>query len=171
MNKTPTIFISYNPKAPQEETLAVRLQTIGAVNGFQTLLPDRFAGKSYVDDETERRIISSDYFVIFATRSLSKIVQDEIDVAFGHFKDRSKIIVIYNHDTVDLASEGVQDFTPIPFDPRTETVDLVIKKVINRISQKEEDKKQKQNQNGLLALLGIGLGLLALSALFGNDDE
>lgn len=170
MAKSPTIFISYNPKASQEETLAVRLQTIGAVNGFRTFLPDRFVGKNYVDDETIRRIRESDYFVIFASHKISKIVQDEIDIAFQHFQDPSKIIIIYNRQLVpNLRLQDKSAGTLISFDPLNETVDIVIKKVVRQIVRKERDKSRKETENGLLALIGVGLGLWALSTMFSED--
>lgn len=102
MAKTPTIFISYNPKSPDEETLAVRLQTIGSVNGFNTLLPDRFSSKGFVDRETKTRIKSADYFVIFASSHLSNIVQEEIDIACDYFHDPSKILVIDDDQMVEI---------------------------------------------------------------------
>jgi hypothetical protein len=172
MTKTPSIFISYNPKARNEETLAVRLQTIGAVNGFRTLLPDRFVGKAYVDDETTRRIQSSDYFVIFATQDLSKVVLQEIHIAFEHFKDSSKIIVIYDaHEAPNFILENPGSVTLVEFDPMSETVDVVIKKVIEEIAKKEKGQQVKNSNNGLLALLGIGLGLVALASLVSSEED
>lgn len=167
----PTIFISYNSGVQQEETLAVRLQTIGAVNGFHTLLPDRFNHKSVVDRETISRIQESDYFLIFATsHRLSKIVEQEIEIAFQHFKDPSKIIVLYDPNGSNITSSPHADkLTLITFDPHNETVDLVIKKIINVISVEEKSKEKKEQQNGLLALLGIGLGLWALGSIINED--
>jgi hypothetical protein len=167
----PTIFISYNSGVHQEETLAVRLQTIGAVNGFNTLLPDRFQHKSPVDRETINRIQQSDYFLIFAiSNHLSKIVKQEIEIAFQHFKDPSKIMVLFNPEGSDITkSPHSEKLTLIPFNPYTETVDLAIKKIINRISVKEKSKEIKEQQNSLLAFLGIGLGLWALGSIFNED--
>ena len=58
--RNPVIFISYNPRNHDEETLAIRLHTIGAVNGFNMLLPDRYHSTTVIDDETKRR--SLDYW-------------------------------------------------------------------------------------------------------------
>jgi hypothetical protein len=41
-----TIFVTYNPQNDFEQTLAVRLQTLGAIHGFNMLLPDRFGSKT-----------------------------------------------------------------------------------------------------------------------------
>ena len=171
MAKTPKIFISYNPKALEEETLAVRLQTIGAVNGFDTFLPDRFSENVPRDSETIRRIKLSDYFVMFASHNISRAVQDEIDIAFEHFNDPSKIIIIYNqHQVQSPGVENPNTVTLIPFDPSKETVDKVISKVVARITTEEYSKSNQETTNGLLALLGIGLGLLALAAIFSGED-
>ena len=61
-----TIFISYNPDNGLEQTLASRLHTIGAVNGFRMYMPDRFNSNSQLDYETIRRINLSDYFIVFS---------------------------------------------------------------------------------------------------------
>lgn len=171
MSKKPAIYITYNPKASHEETLAVRLQTIGAVNGFTTYLPDRFKGEDFPDNETIRRIQSSDYFVIFATKKLSKIVESEIDIAYEHFNDPSKIIVLHDISiSHQIKPTKPSEVTLIEFDSHVDTVDTIIKQVINKIFIKEESKQNNETQNGLLALLGIGLGLWILSALFSEDN-
>ena len=70
-----------------------------------------------------------------------------------------------------------EHFTEIFFNPHKDTVDTVTHKILNTIFQKEsiekqnekklvEQKKQKQqNQitNGVLAFIGIGLGLVILN--------
>ena len=172
MSKTPSIFISYNPKSQDEETLAVRLQTIGSVNGFNTLLPDRYANKGTVDRETKSRIKSADYFVIFASSNLSRTVLDEIKIAHDHLQDPSKVLVIYDKKIVTVNEDLKSGVTAIPFNPRTQSVDKIIKKILSEIHKKERTQKSKvNNNNGLLALLGIGLGLLVLAALVGSDDD
>lgn len=171
MKKAPTIFISYNSHASNEETLAVRLQTIGAVNGFTTLLPDRFSNKNYVDEETRRRIFSADYFILFSSRKVSQVVRNEIDIAFEHFNDPSKIIVIYNPNEVSNLNIDPNLVTLISFNPQSETVDIVINKIVLEIQKKESGQKTRENQDGFMALLVIGLGLVALATFFGGDDD
>ncbi len=168
MARTPTIFITYNPGVPQEETLAVRLQTIASINGFESFLPDRY-GKT-INDDTIHRINSSDYFVIFATGRISKLVESEMNFAFEHLNDPQKIFVIYDQSSVRNLPINTQEATLIPFDVRNESVDQVINKIVQKLSSDKRKKKVKEEENGLLALLGIGLGLLALATLFSSKD-
>ena len=170
--KPTTIFITYNPNAQVEQTLAIRLHTIGAVNGFKMHLPDRYNSSSTLDVETKRRIDESDWLVIFSTHALSKIVKQEIEYAFQRLHDKSKIIVIYNSASgKNLTGDITANFTEIYFDPFKKTTDEVTREVLQTIFMGEQTKqivileKQNQSKNELIALLGIGLGLFALSAL------
>ena len=166
--KSSTLFISYNPKQSDEQTLAIRLHSIGAVNGFRMFLPDRFNSDRVLDLETKRRIDESDYFILFSlSESLSPIVKDEIDYAWKKFKDRSKIIIIHRIDKGQtLHFEASKHCTTILYNPFEETMDTVSKRVINEIFHKENKRqKDKEAQNGLMAFLTIGLGLLALNEL------
>ncbi|MBK9014661.1 MAG: toll/interleukin-1 receptor domain-containing protein [Saprospiraceae bacterium] len=161
-----TLFISYNPYQPEEQTLAIRLHTIGAANGFRVFLPDRFNSDSILDRSTQARIDQSNYFILFSlTPTLSPIVQDEINYAWKKFKDKSKIILIYRTDgNKSLHPDASKHCTEIYFDPFREQMDTVNRRIINAISHKETQlKKNKESENGLLALLGIGLGLLVLN--------
>ena len=63
----PSVFISYNPNSDIEQTLAVRLHTIGAVHGFTMLLPERFGFSKLPTNETKSRILSADYFILFSS--------------------------------------------------------------------------------------------------------
>ncbi|MEQ6118873.1 hypothetical protein [Reichenbachiella sp. MALMAid0571] len=162
MDKTPTIFISYNPKSEEEQTLAVRLHSIGAVSGFKVFLPDRYNSDKSLDFETKNRIDESDFFIIFPTMSLSKIVQEEIDYAFKRFKDKSKILVI-DDQLRGIKIKKSHLFTKISFNSETESIDEATRKVLEIIKSIESS---KSTVNGFLALLGIGLGLFILSEIF-----
>jgi hypothetical protein len=163
-----TLFISYNPKQPEEQTLAIRLHSIGSVNGFRMFLPDRFNSDRVLDLETKRRIDESDYFILFSlSETLSPIVKDEINYAWRKFKDKSKIIVIYQTDkNMTLHPEASKHCTEIFFNPFEERLDTVNNRIMNAIFFKEGKKKREEElKNGLLAFLGVGLGLLALNEL------
>ncbi len=166
--KSNTLFITYNPNQLDEQTLAIRLHTIGAANGFRMFLPDRYSSDRVLDTETKRRIDESDYFILFSlTRKLSPTVMDEINYAWQRFKDKGKIIVIYRTDVPkSLNPQASIHCTEIFFNPIKQQMDDVIRDVMDAIFKKEAQKKRsKELENGLLALLGIGLGLLVLNEL------
>ena len=182
MTKPTTIFITYNPNSDLEETLAARLHTIGAVNGFVMYLPDRFNSNKQISNETKVRISRSDYFVIFSTKPLSTIVKEEIEHAFNYLQDKSKILVIYDKEKgKNLTGEISNFFTPFYFDKFNNRQDEMLKDIISTVAHKKKNeiiknqteqlkvlKKKKDESNALAAILGIGLGLLVLGAIFGK---
>lgn len=183
--KHATIFITYNPNIANEQTLAVRLHTIGAVNGFQMLLPDRYNSETILGEETRNRIGMADYVILFATTNkLSNVVKEEIEYAYQCLKDKSKIIVIYGAKK-SLSEDITKHFTEI-FYTKDETSDNVIERIFNTIFKKQQEelewalkeaqlqkqkteiarlKGEKERQSALIALLGIGLGLAILAAI------
>ena len=164
--KDVSVFISYNPKNDFEQTLAVRLHTIGAVHGFNMLMPERFYGSSRMSSETAFRIKSSDYFILFSTSKLTPIVQEEIGEAFKHLKDKSKIIIIY--DRVKNISHN-QNCTEIIIDTSKNNVQEIIEKVVSDIKRNEIRKSANKNDPDTSTILGgillVGLGLLALDSI------
>ena len=80
------IFITYSEGNPFDETLAIRMHTIGAVNGFNMLLPDRFYSEYIISDTTKHKIAQSDWFVLFSTdSSITEAVVSEINFALSNF--------------------------------------------------------------------------------------
>ncbi len=170
-----TIFITYNPDNGLEQTLASRLHTIGAVNGFRMYLPDRFNANNQLDFETERRINMSDYFILFSFGKLSDMVRQEIETAYNHLHDPSRIIVIYNRRKgKNLAGKITNHFNTFDFDPINDDSSELVQKIIASINRRElnvmnnqltQEREQRESSQALNALLGIGLGLFALAAL------
>jgi hypothetical protein len=156
-----TIFVTYNPRNDFEQTLAIRLQTLGAIHGFNMLLPDRFGGKPLVSQETEYRIRSADYFVLFSTSPLTPVVQEEIKVAFQHLKDKSRIIIVYDR-VRNLHHE--LNCTEVYIDSSKSTAQEILQQTINSIQENQARKSKKDAQTALGAFLLIGLGLLALNS-------
>jgi hypothetical protein len=156
-----TIFVTYNPRNDFEQTLAIRLQTLGAIHGFNMLLPDRFGGKPLVSQETEYRIKSADYFVLFSTSPLTSTVQEEIRVAYQHLKDKSRIIIVY--DRVKNLHHGL-NCTEVYIDSSKSTAQEILQQTISSIQENQARKTKKDAQNTLGAFLLIGLGLLALNS-------
>lgn len=156
-----TIFVTYNPRNDFEQTLAVRLQTLGAVHGFNMLLPDRFGGKPLVSQETRFRINSADYFVLFSTSELTPVVQKEIEVAYQHLKDKSRIIIIY--DRVKNLDHDL-NCTEVYIDSSESSAQEILQETLKSIKENQAKKTRKDAQNALGAFLLIGLGLLALNS-------
>jgi hypothetical protein len=162
--KPTTVFVTYNPKNEFEQTLAVRLHTIGAVHGFNMLMPDRFNGSNTINLETTHRIKNSDYFILFSTSQLTPIVLQEINVALTHLKDKSKVLIIY--DRVKNL-KGMQNCTEVYIDSSKESADDTLRKVMNELKgdKKLPAKKEESTGSILGGILLVGLGLLALNAL------
>ena len=161
----PSVFISYNPNSDIEQTLAVRLHTIGAVHGFSMLLPDRIGFGQTVSSETRSRILSADYFILFSTSPLSSTALEEIKLAFAKLHDKSKILVIYDMG-LGKNLKGADNFTEIFID-RTWPVEKIFNEIILKINSIP---KKPNNQSGFLSALGpillTGVALFALSSVF-----
>lgn len=161
----PTVFISYNPNSDIEQTLAVRLHTIGAVHGFNMLLPDRVGFSKSVSNETKSRILSADYFILFSITALSATVREEIKIAASKLHDRSKILVIFDIG-VGKNLNGTENFTEVYIN-RSSPVETILEKIILKVKSIQS---KGSNQGGFLSVLGpillTGVALFALSSIF-----
>lgn len=165
-----SVFVTYNSNSEQEHTVAVRLQTIGAVHGINMYLPDRLSRTTSVRQETEYRIKSSDYFILFSTAALTPVVQQEISTAFKHLQDKSKIIVIYDRVKNMKYSEHS---TEVTINAAKESADDIVRKVIHQIKENQgasraSAKKKDEMLSDIGGILLIGLGFLKLDAFFNS---
>ncbi len=158
------VFITYNTLNHQEKNLALRMHTIGAVNGFTMLLPDRFYQEISVSDATKHKIVQADWFVLFAMGEISNQVAEEINFALQQFSDTSRIIVVHSLALQDNFRNIEKNITLIPFNPYTNSVDTILREIKNRKTQEHLVQQRKNDDAALLAFFGIGLGLLALAA-------
>ena len=172
--KQSTVFVTYNPDNDFEQTLAVRLHTIGAVHGFTMLMPDRFNGNGKLSNETAFRIKSSDYFIFFSTSPLTNIVQQEVSTAFAHLKDKSKILIIYNK-VKNLKHH--ENCTEVYIDAKKNSPQQILDKIIQQIevSRKNSLNKSTKSKDDTMSVLGgillIGLGFLTLDSLFSSKKK
>ena len=155
----PTVFISYNPNSEIEQTLALRLHTIGAVHGFNMILPERNMNLNTVTNETKGRILLSDYFILFSTGALSNLVQQEINIAFAKHKDKSRILVLYDK-AKGKNLKGAENCTEIYIDTREDALKIVID-----IASKIKSKAENHLLSTLSGILLIGVGLFALAEI------
>jgi hypothetical protein len=175
MKTLPNIFISYNPDSEFEETLAIRLHTIGAVHGFQMYLPERIGHSSQISQETQNRINLANYFILFSTKPVSKTVLNEIQYAFSRFKDKSRILIIYdkakgkNLSNTEYCTEFFIDSTK---QAKEDILDQIFAELNRtRMSISATSASKGNNDNVLAGILLAGLGLLLLGALLSSSKE
>jgi hypothetical protein len=171
--KQNTVFVTYNPGNEFEQTLAVRLHTIGAVHGYNMLLPDRFNNSKKISPETAFRIQSSGYFIFFSTSALTTVVKEEINAAFRHLQDKSRIIIIYNR-VKNLRHD--LNCTEVFIDSKKENPQQILNKVIEAIKGKHQKPAQTQRKkDDTVSVLGgillVGLGLLALDSMLDSSKK
>ncbi|WP_331964290.1 hypothetical protein [Ohtaekwangia sp.] len=154
----PSIFISYNPDSDIEQTLAVRLYTIGSVHGFNMMLPDRSPNPKGVSSETKSRILLADYFILFSTSALSKEVVQEIDIAFDNLQDKAKILVVYDK-RIGKNVKGLDHCTEVYIDLNAD-VQSVLQEIIGKVKQVQKG-KQSSSDWGWIILTGLSLFALA----------
>lgn len=95
--KQTTVFVTYNPGNDFDANISCKATyNRCAVHGFNMLMPDRFHNNGKISNETAYRIKSSDYFILFSTSALTQVVLQEVNTAFAHLKDKSKVVIIYN---------------------------------------------------------------------------
>ena len=158
------IFISYNHKVETEQSLALRLQTLGSLYGLSISLPDRI-GSVGLKDTTMQRIEKSSLFIVFSTRNLTKFVVNEINYAITLKK---KIIIVYDKDVEKKSNlQGVHE---IEYNHRTDNPEKIISEILSIIhkspskSLKSTSASEKE-ENTMGAFILVGLGLLLLAAV------
>ena len=164
----PNIFISYNPRVETEQSLAIRLQTLGSLYGLSVSLPDRI-GTASLKVTTKERIRSASIFLVFSTRNLTKNIKDEIEFARTLKK---KIIVVYDKDIGrSLNISGVKEIEYNHKIDSPEKIITEIKKALNRPTIKTARRKSTatKTDDALDAFLLVGLGLLLLAAFTSKD--
>lgn len=151
------IFISYNPVEQAEQSLAIRLQTLGSLYGLHVSLPDRVGTKA-LKITTKERIQSAGLFIVFSTRSLTKQVKDEIDYALTLKK---QIVVVYDKDVrTNINLSGV---TEIEYDKRNDSPEKVLGEVLKVVNTKKDD--------SFSGFILVGLGLLLLAAIMSDSKK
>ena len=156
------IFISYNPNEPNEQSIALRLQTLSSIYGVEILLPDRY-GANYLKASTQERIGQSDLFILFSTRNITQMVLEEVNWALGRGK---KVLIIYDkHIGKNLTTP--QGVIEIEFDPYQDSPDGVLQTILDRagIPRTSQAHKQTNEQAAIAGLLLLGLGLIILGAV------
>lgn len=167
-----TIFITYNHASQAEESTALRLQTISNLYGLSVVLPYRHRNLLELSTETKNRINKSTFVVAFCADGLTESLKDEIDFALSENKP---IVVIYDHlkgKKINLKTDRNIKEVFVDFNKTDEALHNIADFLRSKIStenSKKDIKKPGENSSGIgIALLGIGLGLLAAWTLSKN---
>jgi hypothetical protein len=156
----PSVFISFNPNSDIEQTLAIRLNTIGAVHGFNMLLPDRSPLQKGISIETKSRILLADYFILFSTSALSKEVLSEIEVAYSKLQDKTKILVVYDK-RIGKNVSGLENCTEVYIDLNAD-VPKILSEILNQVKFTQNGKHDSPDWSWIIL---TGLGLFALASI------
>jgi len=164
---TNNIFITYSPISQAEESTALRLQTISNLYGLSVALPYRQLNNTSINFETKNRIDNSTFVVAFCVEGLTEFVKAELDYAISKKKP---IIVIYDvaqGETLNFNSNANINEVFVDFNKTDEALHNIADFIRSKIGLTKIKPTQKpNNESGLgVALLGIGLGLLAAWAL------
>ncbi|MDX1939376.1 MAG: hypothetical protein SFU99_02425 [Saprospiraceae bacterium] len=157
-----SIFVTYNRDSLIGQNTALRLQTISNLYGHTVYLPARHINQfDGVNEETKKRISQSSVIVAFGLEDLTLTMQAELQYATTLNKP---IIAIYYKElghTMDF--KGYKNKQEIFIDYYdTESALHQIAKFLGALP---ESKTSKNEIGATEAIIGIGLGLLALWAL------
>jgi ribosomal silencing factor RsfS len=157
------IFVSYNPKEEIEQSTALRLQTLSSLYGASVLLPDRYNSKD-LQESTKERILKSGWCVVFSTKSLTKVVREELHFALQNGKN---ILVIYSRNVGKILDlDGVVEYTL----DSSKQPDQIIAEIMEKIKNSSFQLFSNKDNKIIWVILGVGLGLFSLW-LLGKDDK
>jgi len=157
------IFITYNSMSEVEESTALRLQTLSNLYGFSVSLPYRTKLTSTANNETKLRIRNAQFVLAFCLNRLTKTLKEELKYSKSINKP---IIIIYDK------KRGKR----VKFGDNINVKEIFIDfhntdKALHQIAEflKNVSGRARTTESSLgVALIGIGLGLLALHVLSNN---
>jgi hypothetical protein len=164
-----SIFITYNPSSDIGQGTAFRMQTIAGLHGLKIELPARNANSSLISTETKRRIESAVAVLIFIAENVSEKVNAEI----LHAQKKKKPIIVISENNIKINKGSYPNIELFRFnkhnpDQTLHDVVMFIKNVHTLGSNNTPTKKKqisKEASGIITAVLGIGLGMLALYSL------
>lgn len=163
------IFLTYNRNSSFGQNTALRLQTISNLYGLSVFLPARAVNNgAAISQETRNRISNASIIVALGLEQLTPIMQSELEFAS---QLTNKPIVIINDSrvgqTIDFGNNQNVRHVDIDF----LDTDEALKEIAEFLEKLPTKNNKEKNEIGLgIALIGVGLGLLALWAL-SKDDE
>jgi hypothetical protein len=147
------VFISYS--AFEDQVLALRLQTLAAVYGFNAYVPPAQTRQSpaLLKDDARRAIDDADLFLAVVTQQPSPAAISEVEYARGH----GRLIIPIVGPFVDpsFLSAFPQAFYIDPANPAKVETDIV--------AFLQKSQTDKSNRNLFVGLTALAVGLLLLS--------
>ena len=157
------VFITYNKNSEIGENTALRMQTLSNLYGYSVLLPYRLHNAN-ISVETKKRIDNSRFILAFSINGFSPTLKNELDYAL---KKSKPIIVIYDYKegrTINFPNNADVKEVSIDYYNTNEALHQISEFLDSKFTDIELKNKNTENAIGV-ALVGIGLGLLAYWAL------
>jgi len=162
------IFITYNQESEFGQNTALRLQTISNLYDLSVFLPSRLASKSNsISSSTKDRIKNSSLVVAFGLEKLSLAMRNDLDYAIK----LNKPIILINDKNIGptIQFKDYKNINKVNVDFLD--TDDALHSIADFLQNLPVKNKEEEKEIGLgTALLGVGIGLLALWALSGSDD-
>ncbi len=158
------LFVTYNKNAEIEENTALRLQTLSNLYGFSVLLPYRLNSLN-ISTETKTRINNSKFVLAFCIEYFSPSLKQELDYALTVNKP---IVVIYDQSEgkkINFPNNSNVKEVYIDYDNTDATLHEVSKFIKSKFSEIQKNEADKNGSAIGIAIVALGLGLLAAWAL------
>ena len=154
MNK---VFITYNDHSSWGKNTALRMQTLSGLYDFEVDLPYR-TGIGKITSETQKRIKTSDIVLVFDLDGEPSAVNEELAYAL---KVKKPVIIIQGeHPHLNYPNNNNIKTVRLNYYNPDETLHEIA-----RYIKEKFNRQQKSEEGMILALVSIGLGLLAYWAL------
>lgn len=162
------IFIAYNQGSAFGQNTALRLQTISNLYGLSVSLPARMVnGGGIISHITKERIAAASIVVGFGLEAPTNVMIEELKYAI---QLKKPIVFVYDKstgNTIDFGNYGKIQIAEIDYLDTDDAIHTVAE-FLEKLPQNQKHKKEI----GLsTALIGVGLGLLALWALNNSESE
>ncbi len=162
------IFLNYNQGSDFGQNTALRLQTISNLYGSSVSLPARTVnGGNGMSHITQERIAAASIVVGFGLEEGTSVMAEELKYAI---QIQKPIVFVYDKPTGNTIDFGSYDKIKTVEIDYMDTDDA-IHTVAEFLGQLPENQKHKKEIGLSSALIGVGLGLLALWALNKSESE
>lgn len=162
------IFLTYNKDSIFGQNTALRLQTISNLYGLSVSLPSRIVNNGVeISNSTQERISNAAIIVAFGLENLTPLMESEL--AFAMLTNKPIVIINDKNIGQTIKIENSNNVHQVAVDFLD--TDAALHDIVNFLERLPTKNKKEKNEIGLgSALIGIGLGLLALWALSRENE-